>query len=396
MTAGAGTPPARGRIVVFGMAFWFPLAGVTFQILHYLLGLQRLGYDVYYVEDSDRWVYDPIRGEPSEDAAGNVDLVAPVLEAYGLAGRWAYRTREPAPQCFGLDSAALDALYRSADAMLNVTAAQELRDDILAIPRRIYVESDPFAFQVRASLGDPRILETLDGHDTLFTFGENVGQPGTLIPETRFRWLPTRQPVALDLWDSPPAPRDAPWTTVTTWHNREKPLEYNGENYWWTKGREFEPFLDLPERAPATRFELAVAAEEKVHQQLTEHGWSWIPAVNLSLDPARYRSFITSSRAEFTVARDQYVRPWTGWFSDRSACYLAAGRPVVTQDTGFGRVLPTGEGLFAFSTMDEVVAAIEAVENDYERHAAGARAVAAEYFSAERVLTSLMERADLF
>ena len=385
-------PPSRGKIIVFGILFWYPLAGVTFQFLHYLLGLRRLGYDVYYVEDSGRWVYDPRLNDMTGDATPNIDAIAPVLEAHGFGGRWAFRGNYPGGRCYGMTEAELMQLYRDADAFLNVTAAQELRDEHLSIPRRIYVESDPFPAQVKAAQGDAGTTAMLAAHDTHFTFGESVGSADCSLPDVGIRWLPTRQPVVLDLW-----PEQLPGTsyrTITTWHNKSKELTWQGETYHWTKDREFRRLIDLPTRC-AEPFALAVDVDDDTRCELRRHGWSIRSSTQLSADVASYQSFIASSRGEFTVARDQYVRPRTGWFSDRSACYLAAGRPVVTQDTGFGLHLPTGKGLFAFTALDDVIAAITDIESDYNAHSRAAREIAAEYFAAETVLGSLMDRAGL-
>ncbi len=391
----AAEPGAKGRVVVGGILFWYPLAGVTFQFLHYLLALRNLGYDPYYVEDSGRWVYDPALNDLSPDASANIAAIAPVLEAHGLANRWAFRGRYPDGQCYGMTGAEIDALYRDADALLNVTGAQEMHEDLLRIPRRIYVESDPFASQVKVANGEAGTIAALDAHDAHFTFGENVGQPDCGIPPTPYAWMPTRQPVLVDLWRPTQSPAGAPYTTITTWHNKGKDVTYQGERYYWTKDREFERFLDLPRRRPALAFELAVGVDEATRQRLTGHGWRQRLSVDLSASVTGYRDYIQRSRGEFTVARDQYVRPRTGWFSDRTACYLAAGRPVITEDTGFGRVLPTGRGLFAFTTMDDVLAAVDAIESDYDGHCRAALEIAEQYFGAERVVGSLMTRAGL-
>ena len=387
-----GSP--KGRIIVFGIAFWYPLAGVTYQFLHYLLGLRRLGWDPYYVEDSGRWIYDPRLNDLSPDASGNVAAVAPVLEAHGFAGRWAFRGNYPDGRCYGLEEDEVLRLYREADAFLNVTAAQELREEHMACERRIYVESDPFPAQVQAAQADQTTLATLRAHDTHFSFGENLGEPDCLLPTAGIEWLPTRQPVATDLWRNGPAPPDARYTTITTWHNKGKDLEFDGQTWYWTKDREFKKHLDLPARTGAS-FELAVGGPDEVRELLADHDWTNVDSLDVSRDVGAYRGYIQASRAEFTVARDQYVRPRTGWFSDRSACYLAAGRPVITEDTGFGKFLPTGEGLFAFSTTDEAAAAVEEVERDYRRHSRAALEIAREHFEAERVVGDLLRRAGL-
>jgi hypothetical protein len=285
-------------------------------------------------------------------------------------------------------------LYKEADAFLNVTGAQEIREEHMACSRRIYVESDPFVYQVKVANGERSTIEQLKRHDTFFTFGENVGEDDCDIPVERFRWLPTRQPVVMDLWNNPYGFDGSAYNTITTWHNKGKNIEYNGETYYWTKDREFEKFLELP-RQRKVSFELATGVDEEVRRRLIENGWQQIDSVKVSKDMDSYRQYIQQSRGEFTVARDQYVRPNTGWFSDRSACYLAAGRPVITQETGFSKFLPTGKGLFSFKTMEDVFAAVDEIESDYENNCRAAREIAKEYFDSERVIGSLMARANL-
>jgi hypothetical protein len=387
--------PTKGKIIVFGIIFWYPLAGVTYQFLHYLIGLRRLSYDVYYIEDSGRWIYDPIKFDFSPDASRNVASIAPILEAHGFAGRWAFRGNYPEGRCYGMSEEQILRLYREADAALNVTASQELQEEHMAIPRRVYVESDPFAVQIKVAQGDESTLAALDAHDIYFSFGENLGAPDCTVPVVRYKWLPTRQPVLMDLWENPFPPNStAPYTTITTWHNKGKSIVYEGEKYYWTKDREFVRFIDLPKRR-AVNFELAVVVNEDTERTLRGNGWSLVDSLPISTDVNAYREYIQRSRGEFTVAKDQVVRPVTGWFSDRSASFLAAGRPVVTHETGFSKFLPTGKGLFGFLTMEDILAAVDVIESDYEGACRAAREVAAEYFAADKVLGSLMERAGL-
>lgn len=394
MPSNTSTAPRKGKLIVSGILFWYPLAGVTYQFLHYLLGLRRLGYDPYYIEDSGRWVYDPRINDISADASGNIAAVLPILQSHGFGDRWAFRGHYDGGQCYGMTEEQILRLYREAEAFLNVTGAQEMREEHLACKRRIYVESDPFASQVKVAQGNEAMITVLAAHDIHFSFGENLGAPDCDVPIERFHWFPTRQPVVLDLWDHSFQAEEAAYTTITTWHNEGKNVTYQGDTYYWTKDREFEKFLDLPLRCQVP-FELAVGVDENIQRLLGKHGWRQVDAIDISRDVDRYRSYIQHSRGEFTVARDQYVRPYTGWFSDRSVCYLAAGRPVITQETGFSKFLPTGKGLFGFRTMEDILVAVDVIERDYQGNCRAAREIAAEYFAAEKVLRKLLDEANM-
>jgi hypothetical protein len=385
---------SKGKIVVLGIMFWFPLAGVTYQFLHYLIGLRRLGYDPYYIEDAEHYVYDPRINAVSPDADYNIERIAPILEAHGFAGKWAFRGGYEGGRCYGMTEQEIRRLYREADALLNVTGAHVLREEHFACPRRIYVESDPVADQIRVAQGDNDVVARLAAHDTLFSFGENLGAPDCGVPIEQFTWLPTRQPVVLDLWENDFDVRKGAYTTIATWRNEGKDITYRGETYRWSKHWEFLKVVDLPTRR-SVPFELATGVEADDLALLQKNGWQQRLSLSVSTDLDTYRDYIQRSRAEFTVAKDQYVRLRSGWFSDRSVCYLAAGRPVITQETGFSKFLPTGEGLFGFETVDDVVVAVDTIESDYDRCSRGARAVASECFAAERVIGSLMERAQL-
>jgi hypothetical protein len=387
---------SRGKVIVSGIMFWYPLAGVTYQFLHYLKGLRQLGYDAYYVEDSGRWVYDPVARTTRFDALPNVERVAETLDAHGFAGKWAFRGAYPNGPCYGMSEHEIRELYRDADALLNVTGAQEIREEHLTIARRVYVESDPFGSQVKLHAGDAHVRALLDAHHAWFTFGENLGNADCDVPLDR-SWLPTRQPVALELWSDPSEPpaQRSTYNTITTWHNDGKSVEYRGDVYHWTKDREFERFFALPARRPSCRFELATDASPSERARIEARGFAVADGVGISGVASDYHRYIVQARAEFTVARDQYTRPRTGWFSDRSACYLAAGRPVITQHTGFDQHIPVGRGLFSFRMLDDIAAAIDCIESDYEAHCRAARELAHEYFAADKVLTQLLTRAGL-
>ena len=206
----------------------------------------------------------------------------------------------------------------------------------------------------------------------------------------RFNFKPTRPPIVLDFWQPDRNGAGRTFTTVGNWQQPWREVMFQGEVYHWSKHYEFLKFLDLPGRTNQA-FELALSSyEEDDKRMLESRGWQVRHALDFSTDLDAYRRYIVGSRGEFTVAKDQNVRVRSGWFSERSAQYLAAGRPVVTQETGFSNILPTGQGLFAFSTMDEIVEAVESVNSDYEHHRRAASAIAQDYFNYEVVLTRLL------
>jgi len=280
----------RGRVLVTGMMFYRPVAGVVYQVLHYLLGLERLGYDAYYVELADWWTLDPRTGEISADPSGSVEVVKPIMERYGFGNRWALRSQDSE---MGITDRTLRDLVRSADALLNVTG-QWLHDDLLECPLKIYIETDPLSAQIDVANGDAKTIEHLNAHDLHFTFGETIGGPDFPVPLERFEWLPTRQPVALDLWATTEPPSRALMTTVTSWHSDNKDRVWNGETYFWTKDREFEPFLSLPQLRPA-RFEMAVVGQPGVANTLRSMGWRVEEAAVISAQIDDYRAYISSS-----------------------------------------------------------------------------------------------------
>src|SRR5207253_9846967 len=185
------------------------------------------------------WIYDPRLNDLSPDVTGNVEAVLPALKQYGFGDRWGFRGNYPEGKCYGMTESRILQLYQEADAFLNVTGAQEIREEHLACPRRLYIESDPFASQVKVAKGDPGMIAALAAHDTHFSFGENLGGADCDVPVERFRWLPTRQPVVLDLWDPLPPVAGAAYTTITIWHNAGKNVSYRGDTYYWNKDREF-------------------------------------------------------------------------------------------------------------------------------------------------------------
>ncbi len=396
------------RIVVVGTLASNPYAGMAWTHMQITAGLRRLGHDAYYFETTSSWPYDPIRQARVPDADYAVPYLARVALSFGLGDRWAYRRSYSDGEWLGLGRGQAEELLAHADVVLNVAGATRLRTrEALKVGRLVYYDTDPVYPELTFAKGEEDTRRLVEEHDEAVTYGENIGGPDCPIPPLPRLRARTRQPVLLDLWQCGP-PSRAEFTTVCNWKQDGRDVEYHGETYYWSKHREFLKFIDLPRRI-STPVELAMGltdprairhgadevisapgAELDARSLLERNGWRLADAHAFTTDPWAYRDYVQASRGEFTVAKDQNVRLRSGWFSERSACYLAAGRPVITQDTGFGRVLPTGEGLFAFNTLEEIVAAFEAIDSGYERHSRAARAIAEEYFRAETVLARLL------
>jgi GT2 family glycosyltransferase len=381
----------RPRIVVLGMMSRTPVPGVIWQTMHYLLGFERLGCEVFYVEDhgmTPTAFFDDSRDDGWESAAAFVDSI---MRQFGLGGRWAYHAEHGGGRHFGMSPAELSSLYGSAALLLNLHGATRPRPEHTAGGRLVMVETDPVELGTQLAAGDPVAIEYAQAHSAFFTFAENLGRPGCRLPDTPgFDFLPTRQPVVLDFWDKVEVGARPVFTTIGNWRQLHRSVSLDDEVYHWSKHLEFLRFLDLPERTGAT-FELALAScEASDRALLARHGWHTRTPFLSAGSLEDYRRFISSSYAEFTVAKDQNIRLQTGWFSDRSATYLAAGRPVITQDTGFGSVLPTGKGLLAFATVDDAAAAVEEIRSNYSLHQRAARDLSREWFSSDVVLGDML------
>jgi hypothetical protein len=384
-------PRRKGKVVVLHLAARYPFAGVMWQLLHHLVGLSRLGLDVYYVEDHAAWVYDPVADTVTSDPTANLKLLRAALGRFGFGDRWSFFDAASG-EYLGLGRETCRRLLAEADAVINLCAATLPREEHLAAQCLVHLETDPGIFQVRYERRDPHALRIAQTHHLFFTYAVNIGQPGCLLPTGGLRWHPTRPPVLLDQWpEQPAAPAPSKFTTVGTWRNKGNDLEFGGRTYYWSKHVNFDKMLDVPRRA-GQAVELATdLTSGPDYERALAGGFCFRPVVPMSLDIDIYRDYLCSSRGEFTVAKDLYVSTHSGWFSDRTACYLAAGRPVVTQFTGFEKSVPTGLGLIGFDDSTSAVQALREINSDYPRHARAAREIAREYFDAERLLDELAE-----
>ena len=388
--------PSRLRIVVLGYIVRGPLGGLAWHHLQYVLGLRSLGHDVYFVEDSDDYpsCYDPARGVVETDPTYGLRFAAHSFERLGLGERWCYYDVHTATWMGPLASRARE-VCAAAELVLNLSGVNPLRAWTERAPARALVDTDPAFTQIR-HLTDPKAHALAAEHNSFFTFAENIGRDDCLVPADGFAWQPTRQPIQLDAWPITPGPRNGSWTTVMQWDSY-RAREYEGQRYGM-KSDSFETFVDLPASAAERfvvppRFEIALGSESAPREYLRTKGWQLLDPLEVTRDPWSYQDFIRGSKAEFSVAKHGYVTSRSGWFSERSAAYLASGRPVLTQQTGFSDWLPTGAGLLAFETMDEALAGMAEIDANYEHHCRAARQLAESHFDARKVLTDLIERA---
>jgi len=382
----------RPKIVILGMMTKMPVAGVVWQTLHYLIGFERLGCEAYYVEQHARTPSMFMETEQCDGSAKAAAFIDGVMRRFDLAGRWCFHAlHESEPRHFGMSATQLAKLFAEADYIINLHGGTTPMPEHYATGRLVYLETDPVQLQIELHDGLQQTIDFLSPHCAFFSFGENVGNPDCSLPAPQqFKFLPTRQPVLCDLWDRGGRGGER-FTTVGNWTQHWRAVQFLGQTYTWSKHFEFLKFIDLPSRTTQP-FELALASYTEADKAMLESkGWHIRHGLDISTDIDIYRDYIGQSRGEFTVAKDQNVRLRSGWFSDRTATYLAAGRPAITQETGFCNVLPVGEGLFGFSTMEEILAAVEAINGDYQRHSAAALRVARECFGHEVVLGRILD-----
>jgi hypothetical protein len=360
----------------------YPLGGHLWHHLQYLLGLQRLGHEVTAFEHYG-WpdsCYDPSTDTMTGDPAYGLAFLREQLDPHGF-DRWSYLAQDGTAH--GMSREELAEACAEADLLLNLSNVTWAPEAMLA-RRRVLVDTDPVFTQVGG-----HGAAALNDHHVFFTYGERVHRAGCDMPTGDVRWLPTRQPMLLDLWRAQDGGEDGPLTTVGNWMAYGEAV-HDGRVYG-QKDREFGPYLSLPRRV-ARPLELKVSASDEVRRRLREHGWRVGDPLDVTLTPQDYQAYLRASFGEFSVAKHAYVSTRCGWFSDRSAGYLASGRPVVLQDTGYSELLPVGEGLLPFRSPAECVAQIERLAADPAAHRRAARAVAEECFDAEAVLSHLLER----
>jgi hypothetical protein len=378
----------RLRIIVLGSIVRLPLGGIAWHHLQYVMGLARLGHDVYFVEDSNDYVwscYDPTRHVTDRDPTYGLKFAADTFARVGLGDRWAYYDAHTL-RWLGPCAEQIQHLCATGDLLLNLGLSNPLRPWTLQLPVRVLIDTDPVFTQIRHAT-DPDSQGRAVQHTAFLSFGENVGLARSGIPADGLPWQATRQPVVLDAWPVTPGPTHGKFTTVMQWDSYPA-REYNGCRYGM-KSDSFWPYIDLPESAGPV-FELAVGSASAPRALLRSKGWEIRNPLEPTRDPWMYQRYVQQSKAEFSVAKHGYVISRSGWFSERSAAYLASGRPVLLQDTGFSDWLPTGAGVIPFSTPQEALAGVQEISRRYAFHCQAARAIAEEYFDARQVLSHLL------
>ena len=378
------------RIAVCGYMIRYPLAGMVLAYFHYLLGLHRLGHQVFYCEESG-WpgsCYNPTTDTSGDDPTFGLQNLKTLMQRFGLDFPVCYIERETG-RIHGLERQELKRMLGESDLLLNIGGVCWLSEFRLC-RRRALIDMDPFFTQI-GHMG----LEGFDEYHTYFSYGTNIGREGCTIPTNGIHWVPTFPPVVPEIWSRQQSeetiddqPRDV-FTTVANWKAYGE-ATYNGEMYG-QKDKEFVRFLMLPRRV-VQKLELALSgAGPDTIEQLSRAGWLPINSGDISSDISSYLNYIIRSRGEFSVAKNAYVKTRSGWFSDRSVCYLAAGLPVILQDTGFTDRLTGGKGILFFSSIDEAADCIHNVNANYAEHRAMAARIAREVFSYKVVLPRIIE-----
>lgn len=382
------------KIVVGGYIIAYPLGGMTWHHLNYLLGLEDLGHEVFFLEDSGEYAvpYNPaIQGCDPDSAFGRAYLQK-TFRGFGLRARWCYYSQFE-DRYYGSTRDELNDALRDADLLLCVSGVTPVRDSRPRPRRAAVIDTDPVFTQLRM-IHDAQFLDYYRGFDRAFTFGRLIGTSACALPTHGIDWIGTNQPIALKHWPVVEG-RSRAFTTIGKWeHAGARHVEFNGRKYLSSKSAALMELIDLPKR---TNWDMTLAMKGmpgEIEKQFVDRGWSIADPEAGSADCRAFQQFIQRSAGEFTVVKEIYSGLPSGWFSDRGACYLASGRPVVYQASGFDQWLPTGDGVFSFTTIDEAADALKQIESNYPRHCRAARRLAERFFDSRQVLNDLLNAVD--
>jgi hypothetical protein len=377
------------KIIILGYIVRGPLGGMSWHHLQYFLGLERMGCEVYFLEDSgdtEYSCYNPINNSTSPDPGFGLEYANDLFKTFHLDNKWAYYDRH-SEKWHGPLVANVHSLLKNAELLINISGSNVMRPWMMNIPFRVMLDTDPVFTQIR-NLTDPSRKQLTDLHNFFFSFGENIGADFCTIPDDGIKWKPTRQPVVPGIWQSaPPASQESKWTTVLQWDSY-KTQSFAGIEYGM-KSISFDEYYKLPQLTNDS-LELAIGSPTAPHQKLKSEGWDLANPLEVTLSPENYRDYIFQSKGEWSIAKHGYVTTTSGWFSERSANYLACGRPVIVQDTGFSNLMETGNGLLCFSSLEESVEQLKMVNMDFRHHCKSAKKIIEEYFRYDKVLNQLL------
>jgi hypothetical protein len=378
-----------GTIVIAGSLAQRPHhGGHTWVFLQYLLGFRRLGWDVLFLDRLEPGMcFDESGRESGLEDSVALRYFLDVMRRFGLGESFALAW-DRGGRFVGLSRREVLERVKGSALLLNVMGFFDDAEVLAAAPLKAFLDIDPGFGQMWQDQG---LHDLFRDHDRYVTIGQNVGRPDCTVPTCGIDWVTTPQPVVLEHWPASAGDAAGPITSIASWRGPFGPIEYNGRVYG-LRVHEFRRFIDLPRRT-GRRFELALdihPAEANDLALLDAHGWLRVDPRRAAGDPWAYQDYIRRSSAEFMVAKNLYVQTNGGWFSDRSICYLASGRPVLAQDTGIGHLYPADEGLVTFGTVEEAAEGVRRITGDYARHARAARAVAEEFFDSDKVLRSLL------
>jgi hypothetical protein len=379
------------KIVIAGSVAQRPReGGHTWVFLQYLLGFRRLGWEVLFIDWLDPAMCSDAARQPCAiDDSLNLTRFLEVMHRFGLGDSFALLCRGESRE-IGRSRGEVIEFTRNAACLINIMGFLNDEEILASAQRRVFLDIDPGFPQMWKELG---LTDLFRGHDDFVTIGENIGRSDGEIPTCGFKWITTPQPVVLEEWPPQAERAGARFTAIATWRGAYGPVEYNGKTYG-LRVHEFRKFIELPARS-GRKFELALdihSAETADLQRLRDNGWQLVDPKLAASDPWAYRTYLQSSYAELMIAKNMYVATRSGWFSDRSICYLACGRPVLAQDTGFSQNYPVGRGLVSFNTFDEAVAGVHEISQNYDMHQREARNLAETYFDSKVVLTRLLEK----
>jgi hypothetical protein len=386
------------RIIVGGMVGQYPFGGVAWDYFHYCLALHELGHDVYYHEDTWCWPYDPVAGSVTDKPDHTVAFIRDFFDTHAphLSHKWHYLLLHE--KSFGMTRQAFDEVAQTADVFLNVSGACFFPDHLNPRCLKVFMDTDPgynqfvLSEKYAWSQNVERWCKQVADHDRHLTYAENIYGDDCVIPRMDFDWQPTRCVVTLPSWAkvrNEPIPKDAAFTTVMTLGYFRGKVMFHGRQYD-SKVPEFQKFLNLP-RQTNMPLALAIAGDKVPLEPIRQAGWQLLDGVKVTLTTEGYMRFLAESAGEWSIAKNVYVDTHSGWFSCRTACYLAAGRPAVVQETAWSRFIPSGSGVIAFGTMDEAIEGLRAVTSEPAKHRAAAYEIAREYLAADRVIPPMLE-----